>query len=173
MSSALSLEKTMTIAYLGPEATFTHQAAIQKFGSSLLYSAQKTIAGHFHRSRQKPRRLRRGAGGEFHRRGGDTHPGHVRGQQPANCRADCFAHPILPGGRGQFEGCAAPLRPSPGPGPVPRLGAAPFAQGGNFRNLLQRPFRRTGRQRAPAANVPSCAAKSPPSPVFWRRKNTI
>ena len=28
MSSALSLEKSMTIAYLGPEATFTHQAAI-------------------------------------------------------------------------------------------------------------------------------------------------
>ena len=28
MSSALALEKTMTIAYLGPEATYTHQAAI-------------------------------------------------------------------------------------------------------------------------------------------------
>src|SRR5580692_436539 len=47
MSSALALEKTMTIAYFGPEATFTHQAAIQKFGSSLLYSAQKTIADIF------------------------------------------------------------------------------------------------------------------------------
>ena len=47
MSSALSLEKTMTIAYFGPEATFTHQAAIQKFGSSLSYSAQKTIADVF------------------------------------------------------------------------------------------------------------------------------
>jgi chorismate mutase/prephenate dehydratase len=47
MSSALSLEKSMTIAYLGPEATFTHQAAIQKFGSSLLYSAQKTIPDIF------------------------------------------------------------------------------------------------------------------------------
>jgi len=43
MSSALALEKTMTIAYLGPEATFTHQAAIQKFGSSLRYASQKTI----------------------------------------------------------------------------------------------------------------------------------
>src|SRR5581483_7238137 len=47
MSSALSLEKSMTIAYLGPEATFTHQAAIQKFGSSLKYAAQKTIAEVF------------------------------------------------------------------------------------------------------------------------------
>jgi chorismate mutase / prephenate dehydratase len=47
MSSALSLEKTLTIAYFGPEATFTHQAAIRKFGSSLNYSAQKTIADVF------------------------------------------------------------------------------------------------------------------------------
>ena len=47
MSSALALEKTMTIAYFGPEATFTHQAAIQKFGASLTYSAQKTIGEVF------------------------------------------------------------------------------------------------------------------------------
>jgi chorismate mutase / prephenate dehydratase len=47
MSSALSLEKSMTIAYLGPEATFTHQAAIRKFGSSLRYASQKTIADVF------------------------------------------------------------------------------------------------------------------------------
>ncbi len=47
MSSALSLEKTMTIAYFGPEATFTHQAAIQKFGTSLRYAAQKTIGDVF------------------------------------------------------------------------------------------------------------------------------
>ena len=47
MSSALALEKTMTIAYFGPEATFTHQAAIRRFGSSLKYSAQKTIPDVF------------------------------------------------------------------------------------------------------------------------------
>ncbi len=47
MSSALSLEKTMTIAYFGPEATFTHQAALRKFGSSLNYAAQKTIGDVF------------------------------------------------------------------------------------------------------------------------------
>src|SRR5436309_3294806 len=47
MSSALSLEKSMTVAYLGPEATFTHQAAIRRFGSSLHYSSQKTIADVF------------------------------------------------------------------------------------------------------------------------------
>ena len=47
MSSALSLEKLLTIAYLGPEATFTHQAAIRRFGSSLRYAAQKTISDVF------------------------------------------------------------------------------------------------------------------------------
>jgi chorismate mutase/prephenate dehydratase len=47
MSSALSLEKSMTIAYLGPEATYTHQAAVRRFGSSLRYAAQKTIADVF------------------------------------------------------------------------------------------------------------------------------
>src|SRR5258706_4674257 len=47
MSSALSLEKTMKIAYLGPEATFTHQAAIRRFGASLKYCSQKTIADVF------------------------------------------------------------------------------------------------------------------------------
>jgi chorismate mutase / prephenate dehydratase len=47
MSSALSLEKSMTIAFLGPEATFTHQAAVRRFGSSLRYATQKTIADVF------------------------------------------------------------------------------------------------------------------------------
>jgi chorismate mutase / prephenate dehydratase len=47
MSSALSLEKSMTIAYLGPEATFTHQAAIRRFGSSLRYLPLKSIADVF------------------------------------------------------------------------------------------------------------------------------
>jgi len=47
MSSALSLEKSLTVTYLGPEATFTHQAAIRRFGSSLRYSPQKTITDVF------------------------------------------------------------------------------------------------------------------------------
>src|SRR5512140_3570932 len=47
MSSALSLQKSLTVAYLGPEATFTHQAAIRRFGASLRYSPQKTISDVF------------------------------------------------------------------------------------------------------------------------------
>jgi chorismate mutase / prephenate dehydratase len=47
MSSALSLQKRMTVAYFGPPATFTHLAAIRRFGSSLHYSPLKTIADVF------------------------------------------------------------------------------------------------------------------------------
>ena len=47
MSSALAVEKPMTIAYLGPEATFTHQAALQRFGTSLRYVPLKTITDVF------------------------------------------------------------------------------------------------------------------------------
>jgi len=37
MSSSLSLEKQISIAYLGPELTFTHQASVKRFGSSVMY----------------------------------------------------------------------------------------------------------------------------------------
>jgi len=47
MSGALALEKPLTIAYLGPEATYSHQAALRRFGNSLAYSAQKTIGDVF------------------------------------------------------------------------------------------------------------------------------
>ncbi len=47
MSSSLSLEKNLTIAYFGPEATFTHLAAIRRFGASLQYLPLKTIADVF------------------------------------------------------------------------------------------------------------------------------
>ncbi len=47
MSAAISLEKTTVIAYLGPEATFTHQAALKKFGAMLDYLPLATIADVF------------------------------------------------------------------------------------------------------------------------------
>jgi len=47
MSGALALEKPLTIAYLGPEATYSHQAALKRFGNSLAYSPQKTIGDVF------------------------------------------------------------------------------------------------------------------------------
>ena len=47
MSAAIALEKPLLIAYLGPEATYTHAAAIKKFGASVDYSAIATIADIF------------------------------------------------------------------------------------------------------------------------------
>lgn len=48
ISAAIALEKPMTIAYLGPEATFTHQAAVKKFGSSIEYLDVPAIPDVFH-----------------------------------------------------------------------------------------------------------------------------
>jgi len=47
MSGSLGLEKKLKIAYLGPEATFTHQAGIKKFGSNIEYYACPTITDVF------------------------------------------------------------------------------------------------------------------------------
>ncbi len=49
MSAALALETEMKIAYLGPEATFTHQAARNKFGVSVDYLPTSTIGEVFDR----------------------------------------------------------------------------------------------------------------------------
>ncbi len=47
MSAALALEKGLTIAYLGPQATWSHQAARAKFGASVDYAPQGNIADVF------------------------------------------------------------------------------------------------------------------------------
>jgi len=47
MSSAIGLQKKLVISYLGPEATFTHQAARSKFGSSVDYFPSGSISGIF------------------------------------------------------------------------------------------------------------------------------
>jgi chorismate mutase/prephenate dehydratase len=43
MSSCLAIEQKMTIAYLGPEGTFTHAAALKHFGGSVKTVALSTI----------------------------------------------------------------------------------------------------------------------------------
>jgi len=47
MSAAIALEKPLLIAYLGPEASNTHAAAIKKFGASVDYHAMAAIADIF------------------------------------------------------------------------------------------------------------------------------
>jgi chorismate mutase/prephenate dehydratase len=47
MSAAIALEKPMLIAYLGPEASNTHAAALKKFGASVDYHAMPTVTDIF------------------------------------------------------------------------------------------------------------------------------
>jgi chorismate mutase/prephenate dehydratase len=47
ISGSIALEKKLIIGYLGPEATYTHQAAIRNFGVSLDYRSIKTIPDVF------------------------------------------------------------------------------------------------------------------------------
>jgi len=47
MSGALSLEKDLKVAYLGPQFTFTHIASLRKFGSSVRYIPCDSITDVF------------------------------------------------------------------------------------------------------------------------------
>ena len=47
ISASISLEKELVVAFLGPEATYTHQAVLKNFGASLKHIAMKTIQDVF------------------------------------------------------------------------------------------------------------------------------
>ncbi len=47
MSASISLEKPLKIAYLGPEASYTHMACMEKFGSHMEYCPQDSIEAVF------------------------------------------------------------------------------------------------------------------------------
>jgi chorismate mutase / prephenate dehydratase len=47
ISASIALEKKLIIGYLGPEATYTHQAAVNNFGSTLEYRALSDIPDVF------------------------------------------------------------------------------------------------------------------------------
>ena len=47
ISASIALEKDIVIGYLGPEATYTHQAAVKNFGSGLEYRALPDIPDVF------------------------------------------------------------------------------------------------------------------------------
>jgi chorismate mutase/prephenate dehydratase len=49
ISSSLSLEARLKVAYLGPEATFTHEAALRSFGTSVELEPQATVSEVFTR----------------------------------------------------------------------------------------------------------------------------
>ena len=47
MSASISLQRRTTVAFLGPPATFTHQAAVSRFGASIAFRPYETIADVF------------------------------------------------------------------------------------------------------------------------------
>ncbi len=47
ISAAIALEKPVKVAYLGPAATYTHQAALKNFGSSIPYLALNSVPDVF------------------------------------------------------------------------------------------------------------------------------
>jgi chorismate mutase/prephenate dehydratase len=47
MSASRALEQVLPVAYLGPMATFTHEAAIQRFGASAQFFPVRTVADVF------------------------------------------------------------------------------------------------------------------------------
>ncbi len=47
MSASLALEKPLRIAYLGPEATFSHLAALKRFGSSVEHVSCENVSEIF------------------------------------------------------------------------------------------------------------------------------
>jgi chorismate mutase/prephenate dehydratase len=47
LSASLALEHPLPVAYLGPPATFTHQAAVRRFGSSAQFVPVRNIAAIF------------------------------------------------------------------------------------------------------------------------------
>jgi chorismate mutase/prephenate dehydratase len=47
ISAAYSVQEPLTVAFLGPEATFTHQAALSVFGHGALFSGVETIEDVF------------------------------------------------------------------------------------------------------------------------------
>ena len=53
MSASLALEKNIRVAYMGPQASFSHQAALRRFGKSVSYLACRTIDDVFERVQRK------------------------------------------------------------------------------------------------------------------------
>src|SRR5437867_12025448 len=47
LSGCRALEAALTVAYLGPQATFTHEAALQHFGAAATYRPARSIVEVF------------------------------------------------------------------------------------------------------------------------------
>ena len=77
MSGSRALQKVLKIAYLGPEYSFSHLAAVERFGQSVEFMRGRQHRRRLRGGRPRPRRFRRRAGREFDRRPRRRHARHV------------------------------------------------------------------------------------------------
>ena len=77
MSGSRALQKVLKVAYLGPEYSFSHLAAVERFGQAVEFMRRRQHRGRLRGGQPRPRRFRRRAAGELDRRPGRRHARHV------------------------------------------------------------------------------------------------
>ena len=74
LSASLALENPLPVGYLGPAGTFTHAAAMRRFGTSARLHPAQDHRRHLRGGRARARGVRRGPGGELDGGRGQRHP---------------------------------------------------------------------------------------------------
>jgi hypothetical protein len=117
-----SLETPLRVAYLGPAGTFSEEAALGYFGSSIVRVPCASIDEVFRATSGRRRRLRRGAGGKLHRRRGGALARPVPEHAAVHHRRDQPVRAPQPAAQGDsLDGIEGRVRSSAGAGAVPRL----------------------------------------------------
>ena len=89
MSACLALERPITVAYLGPVGTFSESAAMKHFGHGAVGQPAPSIDEVYRAVRVGRGGLRRGAGGELHRRRGRPLARPDAADRRSRCAARC------------------------------------------------------------------------------------
>ena len=83
------LQRTLRVAYLGPKYSYSHLAAVAKFGTAVEYVPVGSIAAVFEEVNRRNVQFWTGAAGELDRRSDRGHAGHVhQAAQPQDPRAE-------------------------------------------------------------------------------------
>ena len=129
ISAAREVQIPFGVAFLGPEATFSHLAALKKFGRATRYGPMTTIQEVFSRGGKGQVPVRGGAHRKLHRGHRQRLPGPVRRDLREDLRRDLSGGLPRPGEQvrtaGRYRG---DLYPPPALCPVPRLAGDPSAR---------------------------------------------
>ena len=141
-------QRNIEVAYLGPEATFSHLAGVKYFGHSATYKAQESIDDVFSEVEKGRTTLRHRAGRELHRGVGGLHPRLLHEIQGADLRRGAAGDqpqsglPIR-----QYRGYPDGRLPRPAAGPVPGVVAQASADHPHPAGPLHRGGRPDGGQQ--------------------------